>query len=443
MLFSPVATLNDSAVCRQGRGEPPFDALGFSRHTWHRLVLEAGMARSAFDGGNPIDETTLELGAEIVTHRRYRRPGEGRSPVGPGQWSAFSTSNLLGDRRLRGTWFNARTVLYGRYFRRYAEVPEGLRSEPDGWGAMFGIGSTFDYDARDLPLGWDRTVSAGLAGPMLDLAARRGSLAIRAQFTAQYSFSIVQSLAYPEAAPSFANDFIKSELRQQGYYYAQGLTTGSAVTVDAGGFELYLRARTGSFWSINRDDRYQGKIDNNFALADTRVFLRAAAAVRPFGGPVRFALELDETYRGQPPARLRLHEHREARRPLGVRGVLELEPEPSGQVPGVEPRGPAADIGRGRVEQRVVEREAVRPADVDQELLRQAGRKTDSRRYGPDVVPTADAGQVRIAVGHLVVGEPAAAEDVGLDAPRGEVHAQRPLGAVAEQHRAAARARAR
>ena len=298
VLFSPVATLNDSAVCRQGRGEPPFDGAGFTRQTWHRLAVEIGWARSVFDGANVTDETTFALYADVITHRPYGRPGEGSTTVRPGQWTAISSTNLIGEARLRGTWFHTQTMLWGRYLRRYSETTEGLRGRPDGWGAMVGLGSTFDYDSRDLPGGWDRTASAGILGPMLDFATRRGAFALRAELSAQYGFTMIQSLVYPEAAPAFANDFVKSELRQQGYYYAHGLTSLATLALDAGDFELRLSGRTTAVWSINQDDRFQGMITNNFALSDTRVFLRAAAAARPFGGPVRVALAFDQVSRG-------------------------------------------------------------------------------------------------------------------------------------------------
>jgi hypothetical protein len=73
----------------------------------------------------------------------------------------------------------------GRYDRNYAVADETAHRETDGWGMMFGPGSTFDFDSRLLPLEWDRVVTAGLAGPMLEYASRHGGLITRATFTAQ------------------------------------------------------------------------------------------------------------------------------------------------------------------------------------------------------------------------------------------------------------------
>ena len=141
---------------------------------------------------------------------------------------------------------------------------------------MLGLGSTFDFDSRLLPLEWDRVVTAGLAGPMLEYADRHGGLITRATLTAQYGFSMVTSLAYPGAAAAFADSTIKSELKQQGYYYAQSVTGAATLSLNDEPIEVYLRARVGAYWSINNGDRYQGEITDNFSLHDQRIYLRAA-----------------------------------------------------------------------------------------------------------------------------------------------------------------------
>jgi hypothetical protein len=297
IVFSPVATLNDAAVCRDGGGQPPFDRAGFSRRTWHRVELEVGRTRTSFEGGRVSDETAFGLAADLVAHRAYQRPGNGTTTVLPGQWSLFDGRALFGDRIVRGSDVHAHTVLYGRYLRRYADASGEGHRPANGRGLMVGVGSAFDYDTRELEPISDRTASAGLLGPMLELALRRGSLALRAALSAQYSIALVQSLAYPAAAPALASVFIKSELRQQGYYYAQGVTAVSMMAVELGAFDLVLDGRFGRYRSFDEGDRYQGQIQDNFALNDTRLYLRSAAAARPFRGPLRLVLGFDQTYR--------------------------------------------------------------------------------------------------------------------------------------------------
>ena len=74
LLFAPVATLNDRALCRAGPGSlPPL-----------RLRLAMGAGRAVFDGRDVRDELALAFGAEIVSQRAYEKPGRGSRARRPG-----------------------------------------------------------------------------------------------------------------------------------------------------------------------------------------------------------------------------------------------------------------------------------------------------------------------------------------------------------------------
>lgn len=291
-IFSPVAALNEAPVCHGRRHEDAFDERGLSRRIWHRLTLEIGTARTSFDNGEVRDEATLGLAARITTQALYRQPGTGTSTALPGQWTNLDARWFMNDGSIRGAFVHADSLVLGRYARRYGDVG-GRSGEADGRGLLLGVGSSFDYDARSLPGMWDRTLAVGLLGPMVELAARHGNLALRAAFAASYGFAQVTSLAYPEAAPALAGLVIKSELQTDGYYFAQGLLTSATLEAELGDVRLRLAGRTQSFWSFNADDDHQGEIQNNFSLHDTRLFLSAVASVQPLGGPVRLALTFD------------------------------------------------------------------------------------------------------------------------------------------------------
>jgi len=293
LLFSPVATLNETPVCRTVRSGP-FDDFGLPKLTWHRLAFDLGQAYASFDGGSVVTALDAGFAASIVDHRTYRRSGQGLSALSPGAWSDIAWDTLINHEGLRGLEIHADGVWWGRYYRDFAPGDAGAPRRTDGWGVMLGLGSTFDYDARLLPLEWDRVVTAGLAGPMVEYADRHGSLTTRATFAAQYGFSMVTSLAYPAAAASLEGQTIKTELADQGYYYAQSVTGAATLCLEDQPIALFLRARFGSFWSINRDDRYQGKITDDFSLHDTRLYLRAAVTVRLLGGPLHLILALDQ-----------------------------------------------------------------------------------------------------------------------------------------------------
>ena len=295
-LFSPVATLNEAAVCHGRRREETFDDQGFSKRIWHRLSFEFGAARTSFGGVETRNETVLGLADRITTHALYRQPGSGASTAQPGQWTNLGGRWFVDDGSIQGAFVHADSLVLGRYLRAYGDLI-GPSGEPDGHGLLLGAGSSFDYDARSLPAMWDRTLAVGLLGPMVELSVRRGPLALRAAFAASYGFAQVTSLAYPDAAPTFANVTIKTELQQEGYYFAQGLLLSATLEGELGHVRLTLDGRSQSFWSFNSDDDYQSTIQNNFSLRDSRLFLSAVASWQPLGGPVRLALAFDDDAR--------------------------------------------------------------------------------------------------------------------------------------------------
>ena len=297
-IFSPVAALNDAPVCHGRRRGDAYDERGFSRRIWHRLYFEVGAARTSFDQVPNVDrdEVTLGLAARITTHALYRQPGSGISFARPGQWTDLGARALMDGRSVGGAFVHADSLVLGRYSRAYGDAI-GPSGEPDGHGLLVGMGSSFDYDGRSLPTMWDRTLAVGLLGPVVELAARHGRLALRATLAASYGFAQVTSLAYPEAAPTFANVTIKTELKNLGYYYAQGLLTFAALEAELGDLRLTLDGRSQSLWSINFRDDQQSSIQNNFSLHDTRLFFSAMASWQLFGGPVRIAGAFEDVVR--------------------------------------------------------------------------------------------------------------------------------------------------
>jgi hypothetical protein len=296
LVFAPVATLNRTPVCRGGRLRPT-DDFGLPSETWHRLTFNAGQSYTSFDGG-PAD-TAMDLGfaAQVVDHPGYRRGGRAVSAVSPGDWTAFSTGALINHAGLRGLEIHADGTWWGRYRRDYAPTDEVSSRATDGWGGMLGLGSTFDYDARDVQIGWDRVATVGLLGPLLEYASRYGDLKARATLGAQYGFSMVTSLAYPAARAAFTSQIIKTTLDEQGYYYAQSVTGAATASLIDEPLGIYVRARFGAFWSIDRGDRYQSQLTDNFSLHDQRLHLRIAASLRILGGPVRLLGAFDQVNR--------------------------------------------------------------------------------------------------------------------------------------------------
>jgi len=292
--LSPFAVLNGSSVCGFRQGDRPPAA--FVLRPWHRLAAEIGPSIATFDGRETRTGAMIGLAALIRANAQYRRPGTDSSMAWPGQWTSVRTRLLVEGASIRGTAFDADALVIGRYVRRYAET-DGVASETDGWSALVGLSSSFDYEARQLPIGWDRIASAGILGPAVELSARHGPVDLRAWFRGTYAFSQVTSLAYAQAAPLFAGVNLQEVLQTEGYYYAQGLLASAALEGEVGGLRIALEGRVADFWSIDSGHSNQSQIENNFSLRDTRVFTRVIASLQPMNGPFRLGFELDNDLR--------------------------------------------------------------------------------------------------------------------------------------------------
>jgi hypothetical protein len=295
-IFAPFAAINEARVCHDRPNEPPFGRWGFSQRTWHELNFELGAAHTVFDQADARDEAVAAFAARIVTNAGYRRAGVGVTTAGPGQWSSISFRGLLDDGAVHGAFLHIDSLLLGQYRRDYVDLdPSGHGA--DGRGALVGLGALYDYDERKLPFALDRTATIGFAGPVAEIEARRGFVALRARLAFAYAFGQVTSLAYAAAKTSFTSIVIKTELEHHGYYYAQGIVGDGVVQLDIGAFRLAVGGRGGTYWSFNSGDTNQKLIQDNFALRDTRLFLHAAASLQPHGGPAGISIELDDDIR--------------------------------------------------------------------------------------------------------------------------------------------------
>jgi hypothetical protein len=292
LVFSPVATINswasghDAARVLNPMGE---------RQPWHRFEFGAGASRSAFSNGSGRDDVVLNLGDRIISNHLYLRPGEGMTPVAPGQWTEISGRLLLDSEQSSGIDFHSHVLMWGRYLRDYDEVPPG--TEPSGWGAVTGLSASFDYYTRTLPNIRDHVATIGIIGPMLEVDRQRGGLRFHASAATRWGIALVTSLAYPAVAAELNGSFIKSVLRQQDYYYAQGLFSTAGMAVGYKNVELAVGGRLDAFWSVNARDRYQSKIQDDFSLDDQRASIGAALSTQPWPGPVRVVTSVERLSR--------------------------------------------------------------------------------------------------------------------------------------------------
>ena len=290
-LFSPVATYNDARACRlRTRDQEVEQNFVRSSHPGHPLDVGIGTSHTTFGGGARVSELALEADARLTTHRLYRRAGEGRSTARPGQWTTLAADWLLASGGTRGVLFHADSVAVGDYRRRYDPAFEA--AGPDGWGRLLAVGSAYDYSSRAFGTSWDRVMSVGIAGPVLEVTATRREIELRGKAALYYGFAQVTSLAYAHVAESLTGQDIRTVLQRQGYYYGQAVLPSAEVDATYGRVRLTLAGRAGAYWSIDHDDSHQSQLTNRFSLRDLRLRTSTALSLQPSRGPCRVVLEV-------------------------------------------------------------------------------------------------------------------------------------------------------
>ena len=181
LVFSPVATLNRTPVCRRVNGQPT-DDFGLPTRTWHKVAFGLGQAYISFDWRNRSSPPWTSGSSLRSSTTAVPTAGQRLSSVSPGR-----LDRVLGREPhqfhvgFAASRFTPKATWWGRYFRDYAA---GRRdgASPD---RRLGVDARARQHVRlrrpRHQLEWDRVVTAGLAGPMLEYASRHGELTARAR----------------------------------------------------------------------------------------------------------------------------------------------------------------------------------------------------------------------------------------------------------------------
>ena len=286
LAFSPVATLNDLMAGRSPYHPGPLGS-EVSRGMYHRIALGLGAQTVDLDAVEYRQEASFLLDAVVVAHPSYRRPGRRITAVRPGEWTRMAGGlQLSSSGEPVGYAFHSSMVLWGRYLRAIAEraLDADRRRPLRGTGLMLGLGSSFDYQGRALPGGWERLASAGLLGPAAELTVDRHDVGLRLAVTGQYSLGLMRSPSYAAFGP----------LGNQVYYHAHGLMARSSLALRLWRLELGVDADLWALRALEGADDLRGEP----ALADARRTISVLAGLQPFRhGRLRLTGRLDQVRR--------------------------------------------------------------------------------------------------------------------------------------------------
>ena len=234
----------------------------------------------------------------------YRRPGRLRTLTPLGTFNAVAVDLELSREGHLGGAFRARTTLGGHYAQRYDSDPDGsLR----GYGRLLALGSAFEFEEVERPGAPDYLAIMKVIGPVWELAARGGGLRFRWLGEVYADFAMVKSLAMEGRMavlgggqvyhPADSGGTIPGVLGARGYYYALGLTAGTRLELDYGGWQAGLEWHGDQFRSIAGLDRFQEEMQREIRLGDRRAALRSWLGLRPGPSWPRFQVGFDWRWR--------------------------------------------------------------------------------------------------------------------------------------------------
>lgn len=238
---------------------------------------------------------TLALRTELVTLPGYRREGSIRRAFKQGVFQRFDVDFSFSDVGLSDVDMYARVVPWG--FVRQEIHGTGRRRR--GWLAMVGLLNAFSMIDRRHALLRDQISATDVIGPTGRLELFLGPASLMLELDAALDFIAVRSLGYPAYAARTGEEGLRSELRDQGYYFGAGAAVTPRARLDLFGVELAAQTRWITAWPINGVDRFEEEVTRVPDLRDlgweTRAWLSAPL---PWTDQAfRLRLELNHTAR--------------------------------------------------------------------------------------------------------------------------------------------------
>jgi hypothetical protein len=295
-LLNPIDAVNRWFEGGRPARAGPTDAHGLPLLYRHRLQLSAGVGHADFGSAGSWNEIGARADLFVDATPTLSEPARRAGFVGPGalDWLVASISGNSNWQSVDGRIQSE--VALGGWLLRQTLASEG--GQPTSSSILFlGFGTAFEYESRSSPRFTDELGVVRLAGPLVDWGLRRGKLDLHVVGDIFYDFAMVRSLALDDYLHANGGGALSSVLAQQGYYFAQGVSSSLRVILEFDRLEIGGAVTEDDFWSIRGRDRFQPP-EREPAARDRRGAVRAWWAVRPWSrSPLRALLAFDRVTR--------------------------------------------------------------------------------------------------------------------------------------------------
>ena len=274
----------------------PYDLAAAPRFKRDFNLYAGAQGRQGVDfAGQPARQVAGQLGlrAGLISLPSYERHGRFGTSFVEGHFNRFDLDLTFHQEGVADADVSFKTIPLG-YYSQDIEGEGGARR---GSSMLLGVASEYRLVSRDHDLIQDQLAIAHVLGPSVQMASFSGPWTFRYGLDAYADFAAVRSFMWQNYAQQFGDLDLRSELREQSYYFGWGGTLGGNFSVAWRDVSLGARLSWSRWVPLNGVDRFEADLERRPLLNDTMTELSARLDV-----PTRFTsaslrLQVDATKR--------------------------------------------------------------------------------------------------------------------------------------------------
>lgn len=274
----------------------PYDLAAAPRFTRDFNLYAGAQARQGVDfAGQPARQLVGQLGlrAGLVSLPSYERHGRFGTSFVEGHFNRFDLDLTFHQEGVADADASFKTIPLG-YYSQDIEGEGGARR---GSSMLLGVASEYRLVNRDHELIQDQLAIAHVLGPSVQMASFSGPWTLRYGLDVYADFTAARSLMWQYYAQNFNDLDLRTELRDQQYYFGWGGTLGGNFSVAWRDIVLGARLSWSRWVPINGVDRFEEQLERELLLHDTMTELSAHLDVPTRLTSASLRLQLDATQR--------------------------------------------------------------------------------------------------------------------------------------------------
>jgi hypothetical protein len=246
------------------------DRFGFRNDIWHqfRLFSGFGVADDTFIAAVGVDTQIIHLpgyGTRLGTVSAF---------IDETVFTQMGAHASFGEDGVQDLSLFMKAMLLGHFHQHLTRSPDGTLS---GYSVFIGPATAYELNRHN----WSQTGFKdiygiiNIVGPAMDVVYYWNRLRLRLSLDVYGDFAAIRAFALDAFEQVGSLESAKSVLRDQGYYFALGLTSRVQAMLTYGRLEVGTGGRYSYYDSIEILDRHEEEITNDVETTDTIASVRA------------------------------------------------------------------------------------------------------------------------------------------------------------------------